>query len=143
MPTVTVRALLNHLSGPSFTEDLDPQWWTVLPQRLADLVETWKQPGARQGESSLAGTVLPNDQVAMVAPDELVLHGWDVAAAIGQPFDLHEGADPGLCGFISALASDSGMPGLFGSQPVPAGAPQFDHMLAMSGRDPDWQPGTV
>ncbi|OHT82625.1 TIGR03086 family metal-binding protein [Mycobacteroides saopaulense] len=164
---LTVRALLNHLlglstafryvtapeeaaalgidlSGPSFTEDLDPQWRTVLPQRLADLVETWKQPGVWQGESTIAGTVMPNDQVAMVALDELVLHGWDLAAATGQPFDLPEGTDPGLYGFISALASDSGIPGLFGPQlAVPAGAPQFDHMLAMSGRDPGWRPETM
>ncbi|WP_078312833.1 MULTISPECIES: TIGR03086 family metal-binding protein [unclassified Mycobacterium] len=164
---LTVRALLNHLlglsmafryvvhpeeaaalgvdlSGPSFSEDLDPQWRTLLPQRLADLVETWARPRSWDGESTIAGTVMPNDQVAMVALDELVLHGWDLAAATGQPFDLPVGTDPGLYGFISALASDSGIPGLFGPQrPISPGAPQFDHMLAMSGRDPGWRPQDV
>lgn len=164
---LTVRALLNHLmglstafryvvqpeeaaalgidlSGPSFTEDLDPQWRTLLPQRLADLVETWTQPRSWDGESTIAGTLMPHDQVAMVALDELVLHGWDLAAATGQPFDLPAGTDPGLYGFISALASDDGIPGLFGPQrPVSPGAPQFDHMLAMSGRDPGWRPQGV
>ena len=164
---LTVRALLNHLmglsvafqyvvrpeeaaalgidlSGPSFTEDLDPQWRTLLPQRLADLVATWAQPRSWIGESAIAGTVMPNDQVAMVVLDELVLHGWDLAAATGQPFDLPEGTDPGLYGFIRALASDDGIPGLFGpQQPVPTSAPQFDHMLAMSGRDPGWRPQGV
>lgn len=125
---LSVRALLNHLmglsmafwyfarpdeaaaagfvsSGPSFTEDLDPQWRRLLPQRLADLVETWEQPRSWEGESTIAGNVMPNGQVAMVALDELVLHGWDLAAATDQSFDLPEGTDPGLYGFISALAS--------------------------------------
>ncbi|MUM17661.1 TIGR03086 family protein [Mycobacterium sp. CBMA271] len=161
---LTVRALLNHLmglslafrymaapeeaaaagfeaSGPSFTEDLDPQWRTLLPRRLTDLVETWAQPGSWDGESTVAGNVMPNDQVAMVTLDELVLHGWDLATATGQPFELPAGTDPGLYGFVSALASDSGIPGLFGPQvPISPGAPRFDHMLAMSGRDPGWRP---
>ncbi|MEU9808819.1 TIGR03086 family metal-binding protein [Mycobacterium sp. NPDC050853] len=164
---LTVRALLNHLmglsmafrfvvqpekaaalgidlSGPSFTEDLDPEWRTLLPQRLTDLVVTWAEPQSWEGEATIAGTVMPNDQVAMVALDELVLHGWDLAAATGQPFDLPEGTDPGLYGFLTALASDGGTPGLFGPQlPVPPGTPRFDHMLAMSGRDPGWQPRTL
>lgn len=164
---LTVRALVNHLmglslafryaalpeeaaavgfvpSGPSFTEDLDPQWRTLLPQRLAGLVEAWQRPEPWHGESTIAGNVMPNDQVAMVVLDELVLHGWDLAVATGQPFELPEGTDPGLFDFITALASDSGIPGLFGPQrPISPGAPQFDHMLAMSGRDPGWRPQDV
>ncbi|SHT60809.1 TIGR03086 family protein [Mycobacteroides abscessus subsp. abscessus] len=62
-------------SGPSFTEDLDPQWRTSLPRRLADLVEAWERPVSWEGTSTIAGNVMPNHQVAMVALDELVLHG--------------------------------------------------------------------
>ncbi|SHZ28164.1 TIGR03086 family protein [Mycobacteroides abscessus subsp. bolletii] len=77
----------------------------------------------------------------MVALDELVLHGWDLAVATGQPFELPEGTDPGLFGFITDLASDGGIPGLFGPRvSVASDAPRFDRMLAMSGRDPGWQP---
>lgn len=95
---LTVRALVNHVmglslafryaaapeegaaagfvsSGPSFTEDLDPQWRTSLPRRLADLVEAWERPVSWEGTSTIAGNVMPNHQVAMVALDELVLHG--------------------------------------------------------------------
>lgn len=161
---LTVRALVNHLmglssafryaaipeeaatagfvpSGPAFTEDLDSQWRTLLPRRLAGLVEAWERPASWVGESTIAGNVMPNDQVAMVALDELVLHGWDLAVATGQPFELPEGTDPGLFGFLSALASDGGIPGLFGPRlPVPPGTSRFDQMLAMSGRDPGWRP---
>ncbi|WP_165695317.1 TIGR03086 family metal-binding protein [Mycobacteroides abscessus] len=161
---LTVRALVNHVmglslafryaaapeegaaagfvsSGPSFTEDLDPQWRTSLPRRLADLVEAWERPASWEGTSTIVGNVMPNHQVAMVALDELVLHGWDLAVATGQPFELPEGTDPGLFEFISDLASDGGIPGLFGPRvSVAPDAPRFDHMLAMSGRDPGWQP---
>ncbi|EUA70739.1 hypothetical protein I540_2403 [Mycobacteroides abscessus subsp. bolletii 1513] len=120
---LTVRALVNHVmglslafryaaapeeaaaagfvsSGPSFTDDLDPQWRISLPRRLADLVEAWERPASWQGTSTIAGNVMPNHQVAMVALDELVLHGWDLAVATGQPFEL-----PG--GQILAFSSSS------------------------------------
>ncbi len=120
---LTVRALVNHVMGLS------------LAFRYAAAPEEW------EGTSTIAGNVMPNHQVAMVALDELVLHGWDLAVATGQPFELPEGTDPGLFEFITDLASDGGIPGLFGPRvSVAPDAPRFDHMLAMSGRDPGWQP---
>lgn len=93
-----------------------------------------------EGTSTIAGNVMPNHQVAMVALDELVLHGWDLAVATGQPFELPEGQ-------ILAFSSSSPTWHLTAAYracsarvSVAPDAPRFDHMLAMSGRDPGWQP---
>jgi uncharacterized protein (TIGR03086 family) len=67
-------------------ENLDPQWRTVLPQRLADLVAAWRDPGAWAGMTEAGGITMPAEQMGAVALDELVLHGWDLARATGQPF---------------------------------------------------------
>ena len=51
------------------------------------LAETWRQPGAWTGMTRIAGGDSPAEVVGLVAADELVVHGWDVARAMGQPHD--------------------------------------------------------
>jgi uncharacterized protein (TIGR03086 family) len=79
----------------------------------------------------------------VVAIEELVVHGWDVARATGQ--DVAPTAESlghvesFLDVFAEALASGQGPYG----PPVDVadGADRLDRYLAAAGRDPGWQPG--
>jgi uncharacterized protein (TIGR03086 family) len=80
-----------------------------------------------------------------VALDELVLHGWDVARASGQPYEPDPVALEAIHGFLAPLAApeQAAMRGtIFGPVvPVPDTAPMLDRVVGLAGRDPAWSPG--
>ena len=125
---------------PDAPPALDPQWRTLLPQRLDALVAAWREPGAQEGETTAGGLRLSAAEAAVVALDELVLHGWDLARATGQPYEP-DPRDAGIVlGFTESFGSPDGTPGLFGpAVAVPDDASAFDRALGFSGRDPAWR----
>ncbi|MDP4505899.1 TIGR03086 family metal-binding protein [Nonomuraea turcica] len=131
--------------GPSANaERLDPQWRTLLPQRLDELVEAWRDPIAWEGMTEAGGVTMPAQEMGMVALDELVLHGWDLARATGQPFTCNPADTAAVLAFTSASAQPdqaASREGLFGPVvEVPEDAPAFDRALGFAGRDPAWTP---
>ncbi|MEU0831332.1 TIGR03086 family metal-binding protein [Streptomyces sp. NPDC056231] len=161
-PDYAVRELLAHLVGLSMAfrdaarKDLGPttdsspaaalpvlgdDWRKVLPPLLDELVTAWRDPAARQGMTRAGGVDLPGEVAAMVALNELVVHGWDLARSTGQAYEADEAS---LRVSLAMLTPRDGSPrpDVFGPPvPVPAGAPLVDRAIAMSGRHPDWQPG--
>jgi uncharacterized protein (TIGR03086 family) len=153
----TVATLLDHIMGLSeglrasarkeptdapqaSAEHLDPDWRAVLPGRLDALVAAWREPGAGEGMTGAGGLTMPASDVAAVTLDELVLHGWDLARATGQPYEPDPGDVAAITPFLEAFGSEQGVPGLFGPMvPVPDDAPAFDRALGLSGRDPGWR----
>lgn len=123
---------------------LDPDWRTILPRRLDELVEAWKDPAAWKGTTEAGGVRLPAEQMGVVALDELVLHGWDLARSTGQRFDC----DPASTTAVLAFTRQSAQPeaaasreGLFGPVvEVPEDASDLDRALGYAGRDPAWTP---
>ncbi len=125
-------------SGAS-ADHLDPQWRTVLPDRLDALVAAWREPAAAEGTTTAGGIEMPAAEVAVVTLDELVLHGWDLARATGQPYEPDPADVAAILPFVEAFGSADGTPGLFGpAVPVPDDAPAFHRALGLSGRDPGW-----
>ncbi|MFE3262134.1 hypothetical protein ACFXPS_37870 [Nocardia sp. NPDC059091] len=86
-----------------------------------------------------AGSVLaPAPQMAIFALDELVIHGWDLARAVGQPYAPAESDLAVLLGFLRDTPR-AGVPGLFGPVvDIPAEAPLVDRVVGLTGRDPAW-----
>ena len=82
--------------------------------------------------------------MGMVALDELVLHGWDLAKATGQPFRCDPASTAAVLEFTAASArpeNAAGREDLFGPVvPVPVDAPALDRALGFAGRDPAWSP---
>ncbi|GAA3738165.1 hypothetical protein GCM10022205_25300 [Spinactinospora alkalitolerans] len=98
----------------------------------------WRDPAAWQGVCAVGGVELSGREAGMVALNELVLHGWDLARAIGRPYEC-DPADAQAClAFTSSIPDDpQAREGLFGPVvDVPADAPVFDRVLGLSGRDP-------
>jgi uncharacterized protein (TIGR03086 family) len=127
--------------GAASAEQLDPGWRTALPGRLAGLVEAWREPGAWQGMAAAGGVEMPAEQMGVVALDELVMHGWDLARATGQEFTCDPADAAAVLAFTQAIAGQ-GAPreGLFGpAVEVPENASDLERALGFAGRDPAWR----
>jgi uncharacterized protein (TIGR03086 family) len=130
--------------GPAAAASLDPDWRALLPRRLDDLVAAWRAPEAWTGMTEAGGIQLPGEVAGVVALDELVLHGWDLARATGQDFSCDESSTAAVLEFTKQTAHPdeaAGREGLFGPVvDVPADAPAFDRALGFAGRHPRWSP---
>jgi uncharacterized protein (TIGR03086 family) len=119
---------------------LDSDWRTAYPDRLLALVLEWQRPDAWQGMTQIGGVDLPGEIAGSIALTEVVIHGWDLARATGQPFDCDPVSAEACLAHLSQFDT-GGTEGLFGpAVPVDAHAPVLDRIVAASGRDPGWSP---
>ena len=125
--------------GQGQADRLDPDWRHELPRRLEAMVTAWRDPAAWQGSTLAGGVTLPADVMGVVALDELVVHGWDLARATGQPFDCDPGSAEAIIGWLSAFPDEVRDGKVFGpTVTVPQDASSLDRAVALSGRDPAW-----
>jgi uncharacterized protein (TIGR03086 family) len=121
---------------------LGDDWRTRIPRDLTALAEAWRDPEAWTGMTKAGGIDLPGEVAGMVALDELVIHGWDVARASGQPYEVDQPALEAVHGFVAQFAAPEQAAireGLFGPVvEVPDDAPQLDRVIGLTGRDPGW-----
>lgn len=122
---------------------LGTEWRTRIPQRLSALSDAWQDPNVWAGMTTVGGQDLPGELAGVIALDEVVIHGWDIAAASGQSYSSEPDLLEAVYGFVQPTAAQSpeGTPGLFGpSVPVGADAPLLERVLGLTGRDPNWHP---
>jgi uncharacterized protein (TIGR03086 family) len=158
----SVAALLDHLEGltvafrlaaekspqaggPSAdAAHLAPDWRTRIPAQLDALAAAWRAPGASDGHTDIAGMRMPAAAVGVVALNEVLVHGWDLAAATGQEYRADPVAAQACFEFGQGLAVSAPevRDGMYGPVvPVPDDAPVFDRLLGSAGRDPGWTAG--
>ncbi|MFI6010671.1 TIGR03086 family metal-binding protein [Streptomyces sp. NPDC051243] len=165
-PQYAVRNLLGHLLGLSVAfrdaarkdlgpttdtppdaavPDIGPGWREELPKVLAELAEAWRDPAAWTGETRAGSVPLTGAEAGVVAVNELVIHGWDLARATGQPYAPDPAALQLSYGMLLAAADDpSRGGGIFGPVvPVADDAPLLDRAVGLSGRDPRWRPSAA
>jgi uncharacterized protein (TIGR03086 family) len=124
-------------------DQLPADWRERLPQQLAALVAAWQPPSAWEGITEVAGAKLPAAAMGVIALNEVLVHGWDLAVATGQRYDVDPAAAQRCLQFVTELAA--GAPevrnGMFGPEvPVAAEASVFDRLLGQTGRNPAWTP---
>ena len=121
---------------------LEPGWRERIPRDLAVLAAAWSEPGAWTGMTRIAGGEAPADVVGLSAADELIVHGWDLARATGQPYAGDPEALEAARGFLAMFASPDAPAGPdvpFGpARPLADDAPLLDQVLALAGRDVAW-----
>lgn len=121
---------------------LGEDWRTRIPRDLAGLVTAWRDPAAWTGRTQVGGVELPGEVAGIVALDELVIHGWDVARASGQAYDCDDRTLDVVHGFVADFAGpghEAARERLFGPVvQVPDNAPLFDRVIGLTGRDPTW-----
>jgi hypothetical protein len=64
---------------------LDPGFRGSIPAALTSLADAWREPEAWTGMVRVGGVDLPGQVAGLVALDEVVVHGWDLASATDQP----------------------------------------------------------
>jgi uncharacterized protein (TIGR03086 family) len=125
---------------------LPPDWRVRIPEGLAALAAAWQSERAWAGMTKAGGIDMPAEVAASVAINEVVVHGWDLAAATGHEF----AADPTLVELATAFVEPTarqnpdGVKGLFGPPvAVPDDAPPLHRLLGLTGRDPAWRPASA
>jgi uncharacterized protein (TIGR03086 family) len=164
-PAYTLGDLLDHVSGfaraftlaarkatpPGSTERasgdasrLGDGWRSRLSRELDSLAEAWRDPSAWTGATRAGGVDLPGEIAGLVALDEVVVHGWDVARASGQTYSCDTDLLEVVHGFVASFAQpgqEAARDGIFGPAiPVPGDAPLLDRVIGLTGRDPAWSP---
>lgn len=131
--------------GPSGDASrLGDDWRRRIPRDLAALADAWSDPAAWNGMTKAGGLDLPGEVAGMVALDELVIHGWDVARASEQEYDPDRPSLEAVHGFVAQFSGpgqEAAREGLFGPVvEVAEDAPLLDRVIGLTGRDPAWAP---
>jgi uncharacterized protein (TIGR03086 family) len=156
-----VRGLLNHLLfwGPSLVgaatdarvrppadseEEVEltgGDWAAGIEAQLDQLAAAWGEPEAWEGTTRIVGPdPMPAPMIGGMVLTELVVHGWDLARAVGQRPQW----DEPVVAFVYAQVAQTAELGremrVYGpAVPVPDSAALLDRALGRTGRDPDWK----
>lgn len=143
------RDAARKIEGPTTSTPPDPaalvlaaDWRASIPVYLENLAAAWNETGNRRGDTMAGGQPMPAEVALLVALDEVVLHGWDLAVATGQDYEVDPQALDAVEQFCAEIPDDPAeRVGLFGPRvPVPETAGQWDRVLGLAGRDPGWRP---
>ena len=130
---------------PGDASRLGQDWRARIQRDLGTLAQAWREPGAWEGMTRIAGGDAPAAMVGLIVADELAVHGWDVARATGQPYACEPELLDAARGFLVQFATPDAPAGpdvAFGpSRSLPGDAPLLDRVVALAGRDPGWSPG--
>lgn len=138
----TAAATKEPLAGgsPGDAARLGPDWRTRIPRDVLGLAAAWSAPDAWTGTTGAGGVELPGEVAGLIGLNEMLVHGWDLAKATGQPAD-YDGPELEALHALLVGFRDNAVEGIFGPEvKVPEDAPLFDRVLGLTGRDPDWQP---
>jgi uncharacterized protein (TIGR03086 family) len=141
-----VQALLDHLSGygprleaaaRKLTTAPDPA--PTLERQLARIADEWREPDAWVGEAGMGGDPMPAAMLGGMILIEMVVHGWDLARATGQPAEWPDDVVAAIHDELLKTAELGRGMGLYAAAvPVPADAPLLDQAIGLTGRSPDW-----
>lgn len=132
--------LPTELVGRDFAAE--PDWPERYAEQLDRALAAWREPTAWEGEIDFGGgSTLPAEAIAGMNLAELVLHGWDVAAATGQPIEVDDGTARAVLALVEQYAEMfREYAGFAEPLPVDDGMPPLERALRLSGRDPRWRP---
>ncbi len=117
---------------------LKPGWRDTVTQHVRALGKAWDGPAVWEGTGNVPGSHLSNSTWGKIALTEFVVHGWDIAAATGQPFDLPEQTLQACFEHVAVFVPNAPLPDLWGPPlEVPPDAALLDRILATTGRAPD------
>jgi uncharacterized protein (TIGR03086 family) len=112
----------------------------VFRQAAGDVVRGWREHGFDR-DVNLTGSPSPGPMVFNITVMEYLTHGWDLAAATGQPVPFTEDEAADALALAEATLRDEYRGDAFGPRrEVPAGAPAIDRFIAFMGRDPAFTP---
>jgi len=153
-----VRALVNHVvhdvqqftamaTGGRYQKDdsdvIGDDWVGAYGKAADALLEAWRSEGALDRTVQLPFGERPATWSVGQQVADLVVHGWDIATATGQPTELDPelgqlALDWGRENLRPQFRGDEASGQVFGPEvPVREDAPLYDRLAAWFGRDPD------
>jgi uncharacterized protein (TIGR03086 family) len=125
---------------PPSAANLEAGWRERISRDLIGLADAWRQLDAWHGLTTAGGVDLPAEVAGLVALNELLVHGWDIAVASTQSYVPTSAEIDVALSFVASF--DAPRDGsLFGPiVPVADTAAPLDRLLGLTGRDPGWQP---
>ena len=126
--------------GSGDASRLEPGWRERIDRDLADLADAWRDPAAYEGQTAAGGIEMPGAIAASVALNEVVVHGWDLATALGRPFEARDEDVTACMAFAEPFSTPESAEqrgDAFGPViAVPDDAPPLERLLGMMGRSP-------
>ena len=123
---------------------LEAGWRDRIATDVMTLAVAWSDPAAWTGMTKAGPVEMAGEIGGLVAVDELVVHGWDLAVATDRHFtaddDTLEAAKSFLAMFSGPGSEEMRGDGFGAELPVAASAPLLEQVLAMAGRDIHWRP---
>jgi uncharacterized protein (TIGR03086 family) len=134
----TQNARKEALHAPS---DLVGDWRSAIPEQLDELAKAWRAEAAWSGRVAAGGVEMDAAANAVVAIEELTVHGWDLATATGRGFRAEDADLDQVDAFFELFAAQiASGEGPYGPEvPAPAGATRLERTIARTGRDPAWR----
>ncbi|MDJ0960456.1 MAG: TIGR03086 family metal-binding protein [Acidimicrobiia bacterium] len=115
-------------------------WQDRYAELAADLLDAWAEPGAMEGMTQSGTVEMDARTAAAITLQELVLHGWDLAAAVGYDYEPPAEVSAAVRQIVESGAQRARDLGVFGPPVDAATDDDLDTALAGSGRDPRWSP---
>lgn len=123
-------------TGPDAAH-LDAGWRDSVARHLRELGQAWDDPAAWQGTANVPGLDLSNEMWGKITLTEVVVHGWDIARATGQPFDLPEHTLQACLDHVAEFVPNAPVPALWGPPvDVAPDATLLNRIVAITGRVP-------
>jgi uncharacterized protein (TIGR03086 family) len=122
-------------------EALVDEWRVAIPGQLHELAQAWREESAWKGRVSAGGVEMEAPDNAVVAIEELTVHGWDLARATSQAFRVADASLDQIDRFFNLFADQiATSEGPFGPEArPPEGATRLQRTIARTGRDPSWE----
>jgi uncharacterized protein (TIGR03086 family) len=136
-----VRALVNHVvngntaAASALGAETHPT--AKYDEAASMLLAAFGQPGVLDRIVTIPFGAVPGSVALHIRLTELLVHGWDIAQATGQPTDFPEElAEEELAFSKAALDAVPAGPGPFAApKPVPEDARALDRLVAVLGRE--------
>jgi uncharacterized protein (TIGR03086 family) len=136
------RKVGGEAASPGDASRLEEGWRTRIASDLRGMADAWNDPQAWDGMTKVGGVEMPAEMIGRVGLDELVVHGWDVAQAMRQPYDMDPASLEACLGFLEPMAAPEMAEQrgtVFGPVvEVADGSALLDRVIGLSGRQPTW-----
>jgi uncharacterized protein (TIGR03086 family) len=133
----TIADVGDRFDGDVLDDDPKRAW----REASAAAVESASQEGVMERTVHLSFGDVPGSEYALQLFADHVVHGWDLAAAIGAEQDIDPELVDACAKWFASIEDAYRAAGAIGPRPeVPAGADEQTALLAMFGRRPGWRP---
>ncbi len=144
-PSLQAAARKEAVAPPAADEQdvnlTEGEWKDQLEAQTNLIVAAWSEPAAWKGHTGMGAPMeMPAPMIGGMVLGEIVVHGWDIARAIGQQPTWDEEVLSRVHQEVEKTAEQGREMGIYAERvPVPDTASVLDRLLGLTGRDPNWR----